>query len=134
MLDPRTILDQARHGPVPPDWRVFTKRRGKVSGFFHGTSHDPDPLLVITPECVVEYAHDRKPLSIITFCDLTEIALKAAGQSFSDSSAVSLSVWLDLIFLDGRKSKWRSMSFADNLQTVQGFIEAYGAHKALHGR
>lgn len=50
MTDPRMVLAQARQGLVPADWRVFTKRRGMVSGFLRGTSNDPDPLLVITPE------------------------------------------------------------------------------------
>lgn len=48
MTDPRSTLSQARQGPVPADSRVFDKRRGRLSGFFHGTSDDPDPLLVIT--------------------------------------------------------------------------------------
>ena len=33
MTDPRTILGQARQGPVPVNWQVFTKKRGKLSGF-----------------------------------------------------------------------------------------------------
>ena len=33
-------------------------------------------------------------------------------------------------FLRGT-SKWRSASFADRYQTVQAFIEAYGAHQAF---
>jgi hypothetical protein len=31
----------------------------------------------------------------------------------------------------GRKSKWHSASFADQYQTVQAFIEAYGVHQAF---
>jgi hypothetical protein len=31
MTDPRTILGQARQGPIPVNWRVFTKKRGKLS-------------------------------------------------------------------------------------------------------
>jgi hypothetical protein len=60
MTDPRTILGQARQGPVPVNWRVFTKKRGKVSGFLRGSSHDPDPLLVITPDSVL-YRSVRRP-------------------------------------------------------------------------
>jgi hypothetical protein len=48
MTDPQAILGQARRDPVPVNWRVFTKKRGKLSGFLRGSSHDPDPLLVIT--------------------------------------------------------------------------------------
>lgn len=62
------------------------------------------------------------------------MTLQVAGQSFSDSSSVSLSVWVDLVHRDGRKEKWRSTSFANDLQTIEGLIEAYGAHKALQGR
>ncbi|MFE5614392.1 hypothetical protein [Streptomyces sp. NPDC056463] len=134
MTDPLTILVQARHGPVPVDWRVFTKKRGKVSGFLRGTANDPDPLLVITPDGALEYKDEHKPIVIINFHDLAEIALQVRGSSFSDSSRVNLAVWVDLNYRDGRKAKWRSESFADNMQTIQGFIEAYGAHKALRGR
>jgi hypothetical protein len=56
------------------------------------------------------------------------------GHSFSDSTSVTLQVWIDLHHRDGRKTKWQSTSFADNLQAVQCFIEAYGANKALQGR
>ncbi|MEU0031100.1 hypothetical protein [Streptomyces sp. NPDC006335] len=126
MTDPRTILWQARQGPVPAQWRVFTKKRGALSGFFRGTSNDPDPLLVITLDGSVEYISERKPLTIVFFQDLASMKLRVAS---SDSSA-AVSTWVDLRYLDGRKSKWRS---AFDLEAVQGFIEAYGAHKALRG-
>ncbi|MEU1674734.1 hypothetical protein ABZ752_22300 [Streptomyces roseifaciens] len=134
MTDPQTILWQARQGPVPANWRVFTKKRGKVSGFLRGTSHDPDPLLVITLDGAIEYVSERKPLEIVNFNDLAGIALRVEGHSFSDSSIVTLTVWVDLHHRDGRKAKWKSASFADDTQAIQGFIEAYGAHKELRGR
>ena len=134
MTDPRTILGQARQGPVPVNWRVFTKKRGKLSGFLRGSSHDPDPLLVITPDGAIESASERKPLTVVSFHELAGITLQVQGSSFSDSTLVTLQVWIDLHYRDGRKIKWRSTSFADDLQTVQGFIEAFGAHKALRGR
>ncbi|CCK24903.1 hypothetical protein BN159_0524 [Streptomyces davaonensis JCM 4913] len=129
MTDPRTILWQARQGAAPADWRVFTKRRGKLSGFFRGTSDDPDPLLVITPDGAVEYISERKPLTIVAFRELAGMKLRVAS---SDSSAI-VSTWLDLRYLDGRKTKWRSAGFSNNLEAIQGLIEAYGAHKALRG-
>jgi hypothetical protein len=132
--DPRMVLGQARQGPVPVSWRVFTKKRGRLSGFLRGTSHDPDPLLVITPDGAIEYANERKPLTVVDFHDLAEITLQVHGHSFSDSTLVTLDVWIDLHHHDGRKAKWRSASFADNLQTIQCFIEAYGAHKARRER
>ena len=59
MTSPKELIDQARRGPVPADWRVFTKPRGVVGAFFRGTSGQPDPVLVITPEAAVEYASDK---------------------------------------------------------------------------
>lgn len=44
---------------------------------------------------------------------------------------VQLDVWLDVHYKDGRKSKWRSASFAGQYGTVQSFIEAFGAYQAL---
>jgi len=134
MIDPRTILGQARQGLGPVNWRVFTKKRGKVSGFLRGSSHDPDPLLVITPDGAVEYTNERKPLTVVNFDELAGMTLRVRGSSFSDSTIVTLEVWIDLHYRDGRKTKWRSTSFADNLQSIQCFIEAYGAHKALRER
>jgi hypothetical protein len=134
MNDPRAILGQARQGPVPVSWRIFTKKRGKLSGFLRGSSNDPDPLLVITPDGAIEYANERKPSTVVDFHDLAGIALRVRGSSFSDSTIVNLDVWIDLHYRDGRKTKWRSTSFADDLQTVQCFIEAYGAHKARRER
>ena len=134
MTDPQAILGQARQGPVPVDWRVFTKKRGKLSGFLRGSSHDPDPLLVITPDGAIEYANERKPLTVVSFHDLAGITLRVHGSSFSDSTIVTLQVWVDLHYRDGSKTKWRSASFADNLQVIQCFIEAYGGHQALRRR
>jgi hypothetical protein len=68
---------------------------------------------------------------VVNFDDLAGITLQLHGSSFSDGTIVTLQVWIDLHYGDGGKTKWRSMSFADNLQTIQYFIEAYGAHKAL---
>jgi hypothetical protein len=43
-------------------------------------------------------------------------------------------VWIDLHYRDGRKLKWRSASFSDDLRSIQCVLEAYGAHQALRGR
>ena len=103
MTDPRTILGQARQGPVPTNWRVFTKKRGKLSGFLGGSSHDPDPLLVITSDGAIEYTNERKPLTVVIFDDLAGITLQVHGSSFSDSTIVTLQVWIDLHYGDGGK-------------------------------
>jgi hypothetical protein len=71
---------------------------------------------------------------VIDFDELLSIDLRVRGSSFSDSTLVTLQVWLDLHYRDGRKTtKWRSASFGDNYQTVRSFIEAFGAHKAMRG-
>jgi hypothetical protein len=131
MLDPQAVLDQASHGSAPAAWRVFTKERGRVRGFLRGTSADPDPLLVITPDGVVEYIDSKKPAAVVDFGSLSRIRLRVSGSTFSDSIQVRLDVWLDLRYRGGGQSKWRSASFASQYQTIQAFIEAYGAHQAL---
>jgi hypothetical protein len=131
VLDPQAVLSQARAGDPPAAWRVFTTERGRVRGFLRGTSDDPDPLLVITPDGVVEYMDSRKPIAVVDFNSLRRINLRVTGSTFSDSIHVRLDVWLDLHYRDGRKSKWRSASFAGRYETVQAFIEAYGAHRVL---
>lgn len=133
MLDPQAVLSQASQGRTPAPWRIFTKERGRLRGFLRGTSGDPDPLLVITPDGVVEYIDSKKPAVVVDFESLSGITLRVSGSTFSDSIQVRLDVWLDLHHRDGRKSKWRSASFADQYQTIQAFIEAYGAHQALRG-
>lgn len=131
MLDPHAVLSRARDGSAPATWRVFTKKQGRVRGFLRGTSADPDPLLVITPAGVAEYADSKKPVTAVNFGNLARITLRVSGSSFSDSTIVHLEVWLDLHDHDGRKSKWRSASFAGQHSTIQAFIEAYGAYQAL---
>lgn len=80
MTDPRTILWQARQGSLPEGWRVFTKKRGKLSGFLRGSSQDPDPLLVITPDGAVEYVNERKPLTVVNFNEPAGITLQVHGE------------------------------------------------------
>ena len=130
VLDPQAVLSQARDGDPPAVWRVFTTERGRVRGFLRGTSDDPDPLLVVTPDGVVEYVDSKKPIAVVDFDSLSRINLRVTGSTFSDSILVRLDVWLDLHYRDGSKSKWRSASFAGQYETVQAFIEAYGAHRA----
>jgi hypothetical protein len=133
MHDPRGILSQAHGGGAPSGWAVFTKTRGRIGGFLKGTSNDPDPLLVITSEGIVEYVNHREGLHVVDFNELSEVTLRIRGRSFSDSTIVTLDLWLDLRFRDGRKHKWQSSSFADDYRTIQSVLEAYGAHKVIHG-
>ena len=131
MLDPQAILVQASQGRAQATWQVFTKERGRVRGFLRGTSADPDPLLVITPGGVVEYVDSRKGVAVVDFDHLSSIRLRVSGSSFSDSTMVTPDVWLDVHYRDGRKSKWRSASFARQYRVIQAFIEAYGAYRAF---
>ena len=133
MLDPQAVLSQASQGRAPATWQIFTKERGRLRGFLRGTSADPDPLLVITTDGVVEYTDSKKSAVVVEFESLSWIRLRVSGSTFSDSIQVRLDVWLDLHYRDGRKAKWRSASFADQYQTIQAFIEAYGVHQALRG-
>jgi hypothetical protein len=135
MREPREVLRVAGSGEVPREWAVFTKARGRVRGFFGGTSGDPDPILVVTPDAVVEYVDGRKPIAVVDFAELATVDLRVRGHSFSDSSIVTLDVWVDLTYRDGRKrTKWRSASFGDDLRTVQAFLEAFGANRILRRR
>ncbi len=133
MRDPHMVLAQVRQGQVPAHWAVFTKKRGGMGRLFGRTPTDPDPLLVITPEGAVEYVNEKKPLGVIDFDLLVDIALQVRGSTFSDSMNVTLQVWLDLQLRDGRKVKWQASSFAGDLRAVQAVLENYGAYKALHG-
>ena len=85
MFDPRAVLFQASQGAAPSGWAVFTKRRGRLTGFLRGTSDDPDPLLVITPEGVVEFVDNRKGLFLVDFDQVSDITLRVRGSSFSDT-------------------------------------------------
>ena len=94
--------------------------------------NDPDLLIVFTPEGVLEYVNEKKPLAVIIFDDVSEIRLQVHASTMSDSMNVTLDVWLDLYHLSGKKVKWQSSSFKNNLQVIQYFIETYAVHKALH--
>ncbi len=89
MLDPQAILGQARQGTAPAGWRVFTKARGRVRGFLRGTSADPDPLLVITPDGVAEYIDGKKSVATVDFGSLAGISLRVNGKTFSDTASRS---------------------------------------------
>jgi hypothetical protein len=134
MIDPYAILAHVRQGSVPPSWRIFSKKRGAVSGFFSGTLNDPDPLVVFTPEGVVEYVSKTKPLAVVIFDNISDIRLQAQASTMSDSMNAWLDVWLDVYYLRGKKVKWQSSSFKNNLQVIQSFVETYAVYKALRGR
>jgi uncharacterized spore protein YtfJ len=61
MLEPRAILSQVRKGEFPLAER--SSQRGAGGGFLRGTSGDPDPILVIKPEGVVEFVDTEKAYS-----------------------------------------------------------------------
>jgi hypothetical protein len=80
MTGPQDVIDLARRGVAPPDWHVFTKRRGVVGAFFRGTSGHPDPMLAITPEAAVEYVSDKVSSAILPFGLVAEAKLRARAR------------------------------------------------------
>src|SRR5690242_11388775 len=130
MAYPDAGIAQARRGAAPAAWRVFTKKRGAIGGFFRGASQDPDPLLCVTPEAGVVVVRSKKPLAVVFFADLASVALRAEATTTSDSMTAWLRVWLDLHYPDGRKARWQPATFKDDLKVIQQFLEAYGAYQA----
>jgi predicted PilT family ATPase len=134
MRDPHEVIAMARQGAAPAHWRVFTKKRGAIGAFFRGTSHDPDPLLVFTSDSVIEYVSEKSPVAAVFFPHLAEVTLHARATSHTDSTITHLRVWLDLRYGDGRKVKWTSATFDNDLRVIQQFLESYGGYKALSRR
>ena len=85
---------------------MYTKKRGPIGAFFRATAQDPEPLLVVTTEAVVEYVSSKKPLAVVFFADLACMALRTEATAASDSMTAWLRVWLDLRYPDGGKAKW----------------------------
>jgi hypothetical protein len=83
----------------------WTVKRGAVGTFFRGTTQDPDPLLVVTTEAVVEYVSSKKPLAVVLFADLASVTLRAQATTTSNSMTAWLQVWLDLRYADGREDQ-----------------------------
>jgi len=127
--DPQSILSQVRDGSAPSTWRVFIRKRWTIDNFFSGMLNRADSLLVFTPEGVMEFVNDKRPLTFIAFADLAEIRLQANRRV---GDIVQTTTWLDLSYTNGEKAKWQSISFTDNMEVFQCFIEGYSVYKALH--
>ena len=127
MTSPQEVIDLARRDVAQPDWHVFTKRRGVVGAFFRGTSGNPDPMLVITSDAAVEYISEKTPLAVLHFGQVAEAKLRARATAMKGSSSsqphASLHVWVDVTLTDGRKVKWQSASFRNNVRVMQRFCE-----------
>jgi hypothetical protein len=128
MTSPQEIIDQARRGPVPADWRVFTQPRGRVGAFFRGTSGHPDPVLVITLDAAVEYTNDREPLSVMYFAWVAGASMRLRATTTSDSHSVRLRFWVDVRLTDGRTVQWKSATFPARIDVVQRFVEGCVIH------
>jgi hypothetical protein len=128
--DPQQIIDQARAGAAEPGWRVFGKKRNAVGAFFRGTSGDPDPILVITPESAVEYVSRKHPVHAVFFAQVAQARLRAKATTTSDSMIAHLHLWIDLTMSDGSTVKWQTASFRNDVRVMQGFIEGYAVHSA----
>ena len=129
MREPNEIITLAREGSARPDWQVFSRKRGSIGAFFRGTSHDPDPMLVVTPDGVVVYEDQKKPLIAIDFAELESIELRGNATTQSDTAHASLHAWLDLHYSDGHQAKWEPSSFKDDLRILQAFIEVFAVYK-----
>jgi hypothetical protein len=70
---------------------------------------------------------------VVAFGDLAGVRLRVNASTMSDSSFVNLQIWLDLIYRNGSKAKWYSVSFKNNLPVMQGVIEGMAVHQALGG-
>src|ERR1700760_1059504 len=100
--DPNEIIALTRQGSARPDWQGFSRKRGSIGAVFRGTSHDPDPMLVVTPDGGVGYEGQKKPLIAIDFAELESIELRGNATTQSDTAHASLHAWLDLHYADGR--------------------------------
>jgi hypothetical protein len=137
MIDPQQIVDLVHQGLAPSGSLVFRKKRSAIGGFFTGTSHDPDLLLVLFQEGVIHYISSKRPLTVIFFAHLSDVRLraKASASTTSGSSfaSASLDVWLDLYDLNGKKNRWSPPSgFGEMLLIVQRFIEYYALYKVYY--
>ncbi len=133
MIHPEQILDQARRGLAPPGSLVIVGKRSAIGGFFTGTSHDPDPLLVFLREGVIHYRNSQKPITFIDFASLSDVRLAARASTTSDSSFATLYIWLDLYPFNAKKSRWVPPSgFGEETLIAQRFIEYYTLHKVYY--
>jgi hypothetical protein len=130
MRDPNEIIALARQESAEPGWEIFTRKRGTIGAFFRGTSQDPDPMLVVTPDGVVEYISQQQPLAAVDFRALSRIRLQASATSHASTPGADLRVWLDLHDTDGRKIMWRPSSFKDDLLVLQSFIASFAVYQA----
>ncbi len=133
MFDAGNVLGQARRGYKSHLWSVFVGKRFAPWAWVRGTLQDPDPLLVLTPEGVVEYSNSKHNLAVVDFFAVRDIALKVSGSSSSDSTLVSITLWIDIHYVDGSKDRWRPKArYDESYALFQSFIMAFGMHWALY--
>jgi hypothetical protein len=133
MFDAGNVLDQARRGYQSRLWMVFVGKRFAPWAWVRGTHQDPDPLLVLTPEGAVEYINSKHNLAVVDFFTVRDIALKVSGSSSRDSMLVSITMWIDIYYVDGSKGKWSSKaSYDQSYRLFQSFMMALGMHWALY--
>lgn len=128
MTSPQEVIDQARRGPVPAGWRVFTKPRGVAGAFFRGTTGQPDPVLVITLAAAVEYTSDKVPLSVPYFAWVADASLRVRATTSSGSSTVRIRFWVDVRLTDGRTVQRKSAAFPRRIEVMQHFVAGCAVH------
>jgi len=103
----------------------------------------PAPLIVVTPEGFAEYANDRKPLLAFAFAELAQVNLRIStsttthyntpGDPSSGSyRTTSTSTWLDVLYRDGRRARWRPRSGFGRVDAIMQSI--IGAHARAVGQ
>ncbi len=69
---------------------------GARQGLDFPVSRNPDGVLVVTPEGVVEYVSTRVPIYTLPFAEIEEIERHREGER----------AWLEVISLDGSEAEW----------------------------
>jgi hypothetical protein len=133
MFDADNVLRLARSGYRSPLWMVFVGKRFAPLAWVRGTLQDPDPLLVCTPEGVVEYVNSKHNLSVVDFFAVRDMEMKVSGSSSSNSTLVTITMWIDIHSVDGRKARWSPKARYDHTYPLfQSFLMAFGMHWALY--
>ena len=88
---------------------------------------DPDPLIVLLPQGFVEYANRRHPIIGILYADLVSV-------DFNRQARRRARNWLDLVYLDGHKERWRPRAnFGPPQHLFETITKAHALYEVLYG-
>ena len=102
---------------------------------------DHDPLIVLLPHGFVEYANRRKPIIGILYAELASVNFRgqtARQRRNNDASQQRTPrrarLWLDLVFKDGRKERWRPRAdFGPPEHLFEAITKAHALYQVLYG-